>query len=184
MKTKNIILTTLTGIALTGLFAFKMIEMKWNTVSKDVKIDFTLPNGKHSGTITGLDATIDFDPSQPNLASIKAVVDVKSLQADNSKLTDHLMTADFFDAANHPQITFTSESVAATDTGFVANGKLAMRDSVHTVSIPFKFIRVEGEERASFKGTLDIFAGDYGVGKKSEKGNDRVVIAIEVPVTK
>jgi len=30
---------------------------------------------------------------------------------------------------------------------------------------------------------MDIFAGDYGIGKKSEKGNDRVVIGIEVPVS-
>ncbi len=140
-----------------------------------------MPNGKHNGTVGGLTSTFEFDPMNPSSAVIKAVVDVKELKSDNPGLDEHLMSADFFDVANHPTIEFTAESVAKTDSGFVATGKLHMRDSIKTVAVPFKF--VQDGKKATFKGTLDIFAGDYGVGKKSEKGSDRVVIDIEVPVT-
>lgn len=161
--------------------AFTLLHtQEWKFEAKDAKIDFTLPNGKHSGTVGGLNATFNFVPEHLDQAVIKATVDVKELKADNEKLTAHLMTSDFFDAENHPQISFNSEKLAKTDSGFVASGKLAMRDSVHTVDIPFTF--VEDGNKAVFKGRLDIFAGDYGIGKKSEKGNDRVVVSIEVPV--
>ncbi|MEO5645168.1 MAG: YceI family protein [Bacteroidia bacterium] len=93
-----------------------------------------------------------------------------------------MQTADFFDAEQHPAITFTAEKITKNDSGFVATGKLAMRDSVHTINVPFKFIN--GEKTSSVVGTMDIFAGDYGIGKKSAAGNDRVLVTIEVPLTK
>ncbi len=183
MKIKKTTAIVLAAAALSGLFSFKVISNAWNVAQEGVKITFAMPGGKqHGGTITGLDATIDFNPDSTSLSVIKASVNVKDLKADNEKLTAHLMTADFFDAENHPKITFTGESVTKNDSGFVATGKLAMRDSVHTVSIPFTFAQDKGN--ATMKGTLEIFAGDYGVGKKSSSGADKVIVTIEVPVTK
>jgi polyisoprenoid-binding protein YceI len=179
-KTTTVILA---AAALSGLFSFRAVSNAWNVAQEGVKITFTMPEGKkHGGTITGLDATIDFNPDSTDLAVIKASVNVKELKADNEKLTGHLMTADFFDAENHPKITFTGEKVTKSETGFVATGKLAMRDSVHTVNIPFTFEQEKG--KAVMKGTLEVFAGDYGVGKKSSSGADKVIVTIEVPVTK
>lgn len=183
MKIKKTTTVILAAAALSGLVSFKVVSNAWTVAQEGVKITFTMPEGKkHGGTITGLDATIDFNPDSTQLAVIKASVNVKELKADNEKLTAHLMTADFFDADNHPQITFTGESVTKNDTGFVATGKLAMRDSVHTVSIPFTFAQDKG--KATMKGTLEVFAGDYGVGKKSASGADKVIVTIEVPVMK
>jgi len=181
MKTKHIIIGATALFIAGGLFSFKIITHKWNVNSKDAVITFDMPNGRHNGTVGGLTSTFEFDPLAPESSVMTATVQVNELKADNPKLTEHLMSADFFDAANHPTMSFTSETVTKTDTGFVATGKLAIRDSVHTVNVPFKFI--QDGKKATFKGRLDIFAGDYGVGKKSEKGNDRVVVNIEVPVS-
>ncbi len=172
------------GIGILSVFffaAFKMVGNGWKIDVANSKIVFTMPNGKHDGTVTGLDATFNFDPAHPELATIRGSIDLKNLKADNDHLTEHLMTPDFFDAANHPKISFTADQVTKSDSGFVATGKLAMRDSIHTVKIPFRFI--QNGKSATINGVLDIFAGDYGVGKKSAAGNDRVVITIEVPVT-
>ncbi len=181
MKTKNIVLITSALFVATGLLSFKVITHAWNVNSKDAVITFNMPNGKHGGTVSGLSGTFQFDPMSPSKSSIKAIVEVNQLKADNVDLTAHLMSADFFDAAKHPTISFTSDSVGKNDTAFLAYGKLAMRDSVHSIVVPFKFN--QGGRRAMFSGTIDIFAGDYGIGKKSEKGNDRVVIKIDVPVS-
>lgn len=181
MKKTTTILATAAVLA-AGLFAFTATDTKWTVNAQDAKIEFTMPNGKHGGTVSGLDASFDFDPMHPELALLKATVDVKQLKADNEKLTAHLMTNDFFDAEHHPTMTFTSEKVVANDSGFVVTGPLAIRDSVHTVSVPFTF-KQDGN-KATFKGSLDIFAGDYGVGQKSKAGNDRVLVSIEVPVWK
>ncbi|MDQ3109563.1 MAG: YceI family protein, partial [Bacteroidota bacterium] len=182
MKISNKVILLSAGVLLVGLFSFKVIHAAWKVNHKDAKITWTMPNGKHDGTISGLDATVVFDPAELEKGIIKATVEVKSIDAKNPKLNGHLQTADFFDAEKHPVISFTSEKITKTDSGFVATGKLAMRDSVHTIDVPFTF--VSGEKESTIKGTMDIFAGDYGVGKKSEKGNDRVLITIEVPMSK
>jgi polyisoprenoid-binding protein YceI len=182
MKISHKIILLSAGVLLAGLFSFKIINAAWKVNHKDAKITWTMPGGKHDGTISGLDATVVFDPAQLENGVIKATVEVKSIDAKNEKLNAHLQTADFFDAEKHPTISFTAEKITKTETGFVATGKLAMRDSVHTVDVPFEF--VNGEKESTLKGTMDIFAGDYGVGKKSPAGNDRVVITIEVPMTK
>lgn len=183
MKTKHLLIGTVALIVAAGLYSFKVVSNAWTVNASEAKISFDMPNGKHNGTFTGLNSTFEFDPMNPSKSVIKATVDVNTIKTDaGEKLDGHLKSADFFDAANHPTITFTADSVAKTDTGYVAIGKLAMRDSIKTVSVPFKFI--QDGNKATFKGTMDIFAGDYGVGKKSEKGNDRCLINIEVPVTK
>lgn len=182
MKNSRKLVLTIGAISLLTFSAFKLLKSDWKVKSEDAKITFTMPNGKHGGTVSGLNASFDFDPAHPELAAITATVEVKNLQADNPKLTEHLMTADFFDADHHPTITFKAEHVEKNDTGFVATGPLTMRDSVHTVSIPFTFKQTDNA--ALINGKLDIFSGDYGVGKKSAAGNDRVVISIEVPVSK
>ncbi|HTF03286.1 MAG TPA: YceI family protein [Bacteroidia bacterium] len=181
MKTKQILIGTITLFVAVGLLSFKVITHAWNVNAKDAKITFDMPNGKHNGTVGGLTSTFEFDPASPEKAVIKAIVQVSELKADNEKLTEHLHSADFFDMANHPTIEFTAETVAKTDSGFVATGKLHMRDSIRTVAVPFKFI--QDGKKATFKGTMDIFAGDFGIGKKSDKGNDRVLVTIEVPVS-
>jgi polyisoprenoid-binding protein YceI len=182
MKIRSIITITIAGFIATGLVAFKVINSEWKATTENAHITFTMPNGKHSGTISGLETTINFDPMDPKFGSIKATVKVPTINTGTPQLDNHLQTADFFDAANHPVVTFTSDSISRNDSGFVAIGKLAMRDSIHTVRIPFVF--ADKEKTAMIKGSLDIFAGDYGVGKKSEKGSDRVVVSIEVPLTK
>lgn len=183
MKTKNIIIGAIALIIASGLYSFKIVSSAWNVNVKDAKISFDMPNGKHSGTFGGLNTTFEFDPMDLSKSVLKATVDVTTVLTDGGpKLDEHLKSADFFDAANHPLISFAADSVMKTDTGFVAMGKLAIRDSIHSIAVPFKFVQDSG--KATFKGHMDIFAGDYGIGKKSPAGNDRVVIDIEVPVSK
>lgn len=182
MKIQNKIILATTAFVLAGLFSFKMLAEAWKINQKEAKISWTMPNGNKSGTVSGLDATIEFDPAAAENGLIKATVQVNTIDAGIEKLNAHLQTPDFFDAANHPTISFTAEKISKNDTGFVATGKLAMRDSIHTIDIPFKFEK--GETQSTMKGTMDIFAGDYGIGKKSPAGNDRVIITIEVPMVK
>lgn len=182
MKTKNIILSAIAVTCLGGLVAFKAVNHVWDVASKEAKISWNMPNGKHNGTFEGFTGTFDFDPANPSQSVIKASVDVNTVKSDaGDKLDGHLKTADFFDAANHPKIEFTAENVTKSDSGYVATGKLHLRDSTKTVSIPFKF--EQNGKTAMFKGRMEILASDYGVMKKSEKKNDLVVIDIVVPVT-
>lgn len=182
MKTKNILIAAF-AIPFAGvLISAKIIANKWNVATKDAKITWNMPNGKHHGTFEGMVATFEFNPMDPAASVLKASVDVNTVKSDaGDKLDGHLKTADFFDAANHPTIEFTADSIVKNDSGYVAMGKLHLRDSIKPVSVPFKF--VQDGKKAIFKGKMEIWAGDFGVMQKSEKKNDLVVIEIEVPVS-
>lgn len=181
-KTKNILFAAL-GVACAGLLiSAKIVANKWNVATKEAKVTWDMPNGKHNGTFEGMVATFEFNPMDPTNSVLKATVDANTVKSDaGEKLDGHLKTADFFDAANHPTIDFTAETITKNDSGYVATGKLHLRDSIKTVAVPFKFI--QDGKKATFKGRMEIFAGDYGIMKKSDKQNDLVVIEIEVPVS-
>ena len=182
MKTKNILIAALAIVFAGTMISFKIVTNKWVVATNDAKVNWNMPNGRHHGTFEGMVATFEFNPMDPSTAVLKASVDANTVKSDaGEKLDAHLKTADFFDVANHPTIEFTAETITKTDSGFVANGKLHLRDSIKPVAVPFKFI--QDGKKATFKGRMEIWASDYGVIEKSEKKNDLVVIEIEVPVT-
>lgn len=179
MKFKKTILFLFTLCVISTLVAFNL-NAEWKINAKDSVISFTMPNGKHNGTISGLEAVINFDPTNAEFGVITATAIVSTIKTDNEKLDQHLQSADFFDSKNHPTISFKSERILKNDSGYVAIGKLSMRDSVKNINLPFKFVR--NEKNTILKGTIDILAGDYGVGKTSSTKADHVIIALEVPI--
>lgn len=182
MKRKNIFLTLAAGILLFSASAFILAESTWTVKTDGVKINFNLPKEGTTGTIGGLKAVINFDVLHPESSSITATADVSTINTGVDAKTEHLKSADFFDAEKHPTIQFTSSKITPSDSGFVATGSLTMRDSTKTISIPFSF-KQNGNEGV-FKGTMAVHPGEYGVGQRSKSGSDLVEISIEVPVSK
>jgi polyisoprenoid-binding protein YceI len=88
---------------------FKIYE---GTVSSKSDLDFT-------------DASIDFS------------VDVNSINTDDEKRDGHLKSPDFFDAANHPKITFKATSMKPTKvkTTYVLEGDLTIRGVTKKVEL-------------------------------------------------
>ena len=116
MNAKHMLVGTITAIVAVGLFSFKVLTEGWAVNMKDAKVSFDMPNGKHTGTFGGLNSTFVFDPTDLSKSVIKASVDVNTVKTDGGDhLDEHLKSADFFDAANHPQITFSADSVVKSD---------------------------------------------------------------------
>jgi len=176
---KRVLLFIAIATMLCSAFTISMI---WNVNDQEVVINFELPLQGTKGTLSGLKASIDFDQKNPTESKISASVDVKTLNTGDKKKDDHLLSADFFNAEKYPTISFTSTSIKANETGFLATGNLTMKDSTKSVEIPFTFS--EDEHGATFKGTMTIFSGDYGVTKKNDSGKDKIVVNLSVPVKK
>lgn len=166
------------GILLLTSFLFG--TKTWVVDSKSAKIHFEVPARHHNGDFSGLTCELRFDPLAPADAYINATVDVATLTTDKKMLTKHLLMKEYFDASHHPKISFVSDSIVKHDSSFVAFGKLTMKNTIRSVQIPFRFTG-EGTS-ANFYGTMEINAGDYGVGKNFG-GKDKTLITIEVPVT-
>jgi polyisoprenoid-binding protein YceI len=166
----------------TGLLiiTFAYAATTWKIVNKDVEISFILPSQGTTGSISGLNANIQFDEKNMEASSISATVDVSKMETDNKQKTEHLLSADFFNAEKYPQMKFTSTGFTKNDSSLVAIGKLTIKDSIKEVRLPFTFTKTK--EGGVFQGTMSIFSGDFGIGKKSSSGKDRVVVSIKVPV--
>ncbi len=173
------VLLLLTVCIVTAISAFTVSSL-WNVSSEGVIINFELPENGTKGTLSGLKATIDFNPNDISASKIEASVDVSTLNTGNTQKDDHLKNPDFFDVAKYPLIKFSSSSIKATKDGFVATGGLTMKDSTQIIEIPFTF--TEDATGGVLKGGLTILPSDYGVTKKGK--DSKVVITINVPVKK
>jgi polyisoprenoid-binding protein YceI len=85
-----------------------------NGIFREVSGDGTVrPDGAVSGTLTAAAASID----------------TKNTRRDN-----HLRSADFFDSASYPDITFTVDGIRPSAAGVAVTGALTVRDSTRPLS--------------------------------------------------
>ena len=58
-----------------------------------------------------------------------------SVNTGNAARDKHILGGDFFDAANHPQMTFASTSVSETSDGYELKGDLTIKGITNTVTL-------------------------------------------------
>ena len=123
-------------------------------------------------------------------ARISAVVEATSVNTREEQRDAHLRSADFFDAENHPKITFASTAVAVTGDGFTVTGDLTMAGQTHPVELSAEIDGLEtdpwGNERVGISLTGQLSRGQWGMTFNQALGSgnllvsDKVKIAIDV----
>jgi polyisoprenoid-binding protein YceI len=113
-----------------------------NGVFREVTGDGVVsPSGEVTGTIT---------------------VATQSLDTKNDKRDNHLRSADFFDAANHPAITFTVNEVKPSGSGVTVVGQLSVRDRTRPASFDALVSHFDGDE-VHLDGELRVNRADFGL---------------------
>lgn len=108
------------------------------------------------GNFTDFAGTIVFDSTDLSKSSVNVTIKTASISTYNTRRDDHLRSADFFDAANSPEISFVSESITKTDKGYVAKGKFTMRGVTKEIELPFEILGVIAGSDGSAKMGVDI----------------------------
>ncbi len=85
-----------------------------------------------------------------------------SIDTKMKKRDEHLRSADFFDAAGHPAITFTVDQVRPSGTGVTVSGQLTVRGRTRPASFDAQVSRLDGEE-AHLDGELLVNRADFGL---------------------
>ncbi len=122
------------------------------------------------GRFTRYKADITGDPAAPEGAKVLLEIDTKSINTANATRDNHLRTADFFDAAKYPKITFTSQSVRREGDRLVVRGTLTMHGV--TKDLELAFVSAEGMNGAgtrtwSYRATVPLDRLEYGIGADS-----------------
>ena len=137
--------------------------------------------GSHDGGFEGVSGTVTIPGDDLTKAAIVATIDMGTAYSDNEKLTGHLLSADFFDAENHPVSTFESTGIAATDAGFDITGTLTFHGVTKSITFPATMKVEDGVFTANAEFDIDRF--DFGVeypGKADDLIRKNVVIKLNI----
>lgn len=125
---------------------------------------------KVPGQFNKFSGTVEIDPEKRDTVNVSATIDVASIDTDNQKRDDHLRSADFFDVAKHPTMTFKGEKLTDVNADRT-KGKLEGTLTIHGVSKPV-VLDVEwygtavdpwGNQKAAFSGTTRLNRKDFGI---------------------
>jgi len=153
-------------------------SMNTLTVKTDaVKISFLADMQKTEGTIGGFEAKIKFDEKDLMNSSIEGSVDVNTISTGIEKRDEHLKSADYFEAAKYPKMTFKSSSIQQKGSTYTMNGMMKIKDVERAELITFSYVD------KMFKAETIIQAANYQFGyekKKPEKTNIKISFVIPV----
>jgi polyisoprenoid-binding protein YceI len=145
---------------------------------------------KVSGVFDDYQAEIEADPDTRTLNSAVATIKVASINTREAKRDNHLRSADFFDAANHPELTFVSKRVEGSGDSITVYGDLTIRGTTREVALKGSFRGQNtdpwGNQRAGFTAGTVINRHDFGLNwnKALETGGfvvgDDVAINLEI----
>ena len=144
------------------------------------------------GTVTG---TVIVDETNPKNSTIDVSVDVTSIDTRQEMRDNHLRSADFFDAANHPTMHFVSKRIEGNvPDEFKVTGDLTIRGTTREVTLDATLegrgTDPWGNERAGFSATGKINRKDFGLtwNQNLEAGGvmvgEEVKMSIDVEIIK
>ena len=169
-------ITLLIGLCTTGI----LHAQQYQAVDDKSSVKFAIKNfGINTGGIfKGLAGSIDFDKNAPDKASFNMSVEAAKVNTDNDSRDSHLRKAEYFDVANHPQITFKSEKVSGKGDKFTVNGQLTIKGTSKNISIPFT--AEPKDDGYLFEGSFQINRRDFKVGGNSVVLGDNVTVSLSV----
>jgi len=141
------------------------------------------------GEFTKVTGTATIDPVNPAKSSVEVSIDANSINTREPQRDDHLRSADFFDVANYPTLTFRSTRIEARGAGEL---KLTGDLTIHGVTKEVTF-DVEGPTptikdpwgnvRSGITAATKISRKDFGLAFNALTETGGVVVGDEVKIT-
>ena len=138
-----------------------------------------------SGKFEKFDATIEAEGDDFENAKIEFSGAIDSVSTGNADRDGHLLSADFFDAAQYPTITFKATSFKKIDEGdYELTGDLSLRGQTKSVKLAAEYSGQMkdpwGNTKAGFALTGKINRKDWGLNWNSALETGGVLVSEEV----
>jgi polyisoprenoid-binding protein YceI len=151
------------------------------TVLEDISGDYTLDpshsrlgfSARHAmvatvrGAFTEFEGTAHVDTANPANSKVDVRIVAASIDTGSKDRDGHLLSGDFFETEQYPDITFTSTEVSRDGDEWTITGDLSIKGVSHSVSVPFEFSGSAtdpfGNTRVGFEGETSINRKDWGL---------------------
>ncbi len=141
------------------------------------------------GQFTGVAGVLSLDEANPANSRIEATIDATTINTRDAQRDGHLKSADFFDVAQYPTLSFWSTNIERKgDDELAVTGDL----TIHGVSRPVVF-RVEGptaaakdpwgNTRIGFSAVTRINRKDFGLTWNAALETGGILVGEEVTIT-
>jgi polyisoprenoid-binding protein YceI len=119
------------------------------------------------GRFAGVTGSLEADPNDPTTARGTIRIAIASISTGSEFRDNHLRSADFFDAEQHPEATFAITSVARRGDEYEVTGDLTIRGVTRPVTLKSELLgfytSMEGAKRAGFSASGKINRRDWGL---------------------
>ncbi len=172
----QILRSSLTTAALLGSCLSAGMQAHAQSVSYAVdpqhsQVDFGIKHMAIStvhGRFAISEGVIDLDEKEVAGSSVKATINVLSVDTGEAARDTHLKSPDFFDTAKYPTATFTSTKVTKTDEGYDVVGELALHGvtkpvTLHMESPSKEEIGMDKMQHRGFTATATLHRQDFGL---------------------
>lgn len=126
--------------------------------------------------------------SAGELEGVEAVIQIASINTDNTDRDNHLKAADFFDAETYPEMKFVSKKIVKKGKNvYKVTGDLTIRGITKTVTLDTKFNgKVKdpwGNTKVGYTSTVSINRFDFGLSWSKALEAGSLVVGKEVHIT-
>jgi len=175
-----------------------MAQEKWNFDPVHSDIGFSVRHlmiSKVRGRFQKWSGALFVDETDLANSKVEASIEAASIDTREQQRDDHLRSPDFFDAANHPTLTFQSTRVEKTsEDEYKVTGNLTIRGVAREIALAVEFLGRSkdpwGGLRMGFSAKTSIDRRDFGLtfNMPLDGGGvvvgDRVDIVLEIEVVK
>jgi polyisoprenoid-binding protein YceI len=141
------------------------------------------------GQFHGVSGTLTLDRADISRSRVDATIDVASVNTNVAQRDEHLRSADFFDVANHPRMTFVSREVRAQSDGRLhLIGDLTIRGTTRAVTLDADPISDESKDpfgviKVGTSATTKISRKDFGLVWNAVLETGGVAVGDDVKIT-
>lgn len=141
------------------------------------------------GQFHGVTGTLTLDRDDVQRSRVEAAIDVASVDTNVTQRDDHLRSGDFFDAANHPKMTFLSREIRPQGDGRLQIvGDLTIRGTTRSVTLEADPITGESQDpfgmiKVGTSATTRISRKDFGLVWNTMLETGGVAVGDEVKIT-
>ncbi len=168
-----------------------------DTYSVDPVHSAVLFKVKHANTSTAwgrfnaISGSFSLDPEHPSTSNLNFTVKVDSVDTNSEARDSHLKGPDFFNAAQYPEITFTSKDVQkAPDRphAYKVSGTLSFHGETKPLTITLVSVGSGKDMRGNAIAGIDthftIKQSDFGIAEKPGAIGDEVTVFVSIEGTK